>query len=769
VEIKPQPITPEYSAPTYTPCGPWITSYDRNNPWQIIWNSISFAPDPYQQMFNFQANRYGPGLQRRTYKFDPEKTYNITLIQSNEYAYFTYGGFYDHTTGSWIPIQYVGTELTGVIGSDLGATSIYDYTQDYPNGLYHNESKYQLRMKRDVPSGEEIIMSVYDGQETINYHTRVEVPTFTIGSITDEDTLLHYYSREIEFILNFQQSCQIDGYGGAYPTGIKFNVEIVQGQEYGNLYYPGTVADPEQSGASITNIDDEYGIGIANYTIKYKADGVQPDELNPGIVTIRCSANDMDIAPVEISFPVKYNTDPPDEGGSIVVEFDKENYKPGETAVANCKWLTGYDELIDFPIDQRFSVEITGGSEYGILQDPSTGTVSNVLEDISNGFRVLTATEIAEEEARIILKVRTTVGGGIPTRALKQNDLEAEERNNRGENNTITPELLVIGGEEIIGYGTVIVKKDECYEEIVVCNNFEPQTLSQSAFEVVRSNTDWHWVDENGTAKSTNIGDGCIYMPPNNPNELEFGKVYFMENIGTDYEALDDMIVEACLDESDPENKKWRFNLSNIRIPIMNTLCLTEPKNRNWIDLGDGTNTTLLENYIADCLSFGNVMRALRWHIEGGYLQQARGIPLEFAVYSSIAVQVHEDEHVRQLKRLITEKMNEEHFPQIRTLFTLLQSGYHCPEDAVIQNKNTFKTLLKSYFNDYNNLEYWLRPDEESGVPNSELEADRAAYQTYVDIYNAIYDWVVPPDPQRLWYNPLEPGCLGIRRIEEGE
>lgn len=102
-------------------------------------------------------------------------------------------------------------------------------------------------------------------------------------------------------------------------------------------------------------------------------------------------------------------------------------------------------------------------------------------------------------------------------------------------------------------------------------------------------------------------------------------------------------------------------------------------------------------------------------------------------------------------------------------MFTLLKSQYPCPQDAVTQNKNTFKTLLKSYFNDYNNLEYWLRADEESGVPNSELEADRAAYQTYVDIYNAIYDWVIPPDPQRLWYDPLEPGCLGIRRIEEGE
>ena len=58
-----------------------------------------------------------------------------------------------------------------------------------------------------------------------------------------------------------------------------------------------------------------------------------------------------------------------------------------------------------------------------------------------------------------------------------------------------------------------------------------------------------------------------------------------MVSIGSSYKALDDMVAETCLDKSDPSNEKWRFNLLNIRIPIMNTLCLTEPKARNWWNL----------------------------------------------------------------------------------------------------------------------------------------------------------------------------------------
>jgi len=472
VEIDPQKNLPYYyPAPQFTPCGPWISSYDRLNPWQVIWNNTYFAPDPYQQMFNFQDNRYGPGLGRRNYLLDPNKNYSLTIQQSGEYAYFTYGGFYDTQTGNYVPIEYIGPTISNVSGSDIGVTGWFDYVRDYPSGLYNNNSKYLMKIKRNVPAGTEIIMSVFDGQETINYHSRIEIPTFSITSTTEEDTLLHYYSREVEFLLDFQKSsgsCQLDGYGGAYPVGIKFYVEIVQGQAYGNLYYPGTVAEPEQSGILISDLEEEDGVGITNYSIRYKADGLQPDSLTPGTVTIRCSSNDLVISPLEVSFPVKYNEDPPDEGGYIIVGMDKQSYEPGDTVSINCKWLTGYNELVDFPAEQSFNVMITGGGEFGMLLDPNTGVIADNLLGVNNGFKVITATSIPYDSVVIRIKVSTSMGGNSASRMITNQNPKSEIK----ESNTVdiydnteilTPDISIGDpGQDIEGFGDVIVKKDEC-------------------------------------------------------------------------------------------------------------------------------------------------------------------------------------------------------------------------------------------------------------------------------------------------------------------
>ncbi|BDQ02955.1 MAG: hypothetical protein KatS3mg037_1530 [Ignavibacterium sp.] len=749
VEINPETITPEYAAPQYTPCGPWIASYDRLNPWQVVWNSISFAPDPYQQMFNFQDNRYGPGLQRRTYKFDPDKTYNITLQQSDEYAYFTYGGFYDNTTGSYVPIQYVGTTLDGVLGSDLGATSIYDYVQDYPNGLYHNDSKYRLRIKRNVPLGTEIIMTVFDGQETINYHTRVETPTFTIESRAAEDDLLHYYSRDIEFWLNFQHSCQLDGYGGAYPEGIKFNVEIVQGQEYGNLYYPGTVAEPEQSGTSITNLEDEYGMGIATYTIKYKADGIQPDESNPGIVTIRCTANDLDIAPVEVSFPVVYNEDPPDEGGVIVVEFDKDSYQPGETAIANCRWLTGYNELIDFPSEQIFNVEITGGSEYGELQNPVSGEVGTRLEAVSNGFRVLTATEIAEEEVRIILRVSTIVGGGIATRPANKKGSEEEKTIDKEvkQKEPIIPELIIIGGEEeIVGFGTVVVRKVECDEEIVVCENPQPQMLDMNSIEFYKENDIFHtWLYDPLGNEITYYVQGCEFKSKEK-GKISLGVTLLIPGMPLfkslsgpfDWKTESEVEFRTCVHQNE---NRWIINVERLRIPVFSSSCINNPPEPyfEFIDLGDGSDILLLENNIPDRETFDMVMRDLEyWKTP---LERFKRYPEKFVFKSGI--QRHEDYHgILEAENI---KMLFNGYFQILFNANYSLNTYKCPEDLLriieSQMRANIGAKRDEAFYRYTNL-------GANGQKNEEMECDKYAVSEYEAIEKRIINWA----KNKTWY-----------------
>jgi len=653
VEINPQTINPEYALPTFTPCGPWISSYDEFNPWQVVWNQISFSPDPYQQMFNFQDNRYGPGLQRRTYILDPNKSYNLTIQQSEEYAYFTYGGFYDDVTGVYVPLQYVGTTLNGVSGSDLGATGWLDYVRDYPNGLYNNDSKYRMKIKRDVPPGTEIIMSVFDGQETINYHTRIETPTFAIENITDEDTLLHYYSREIDFRLNFQQSsgsCQLDGYGGSYPLGIKFNVEIVQGQEYGNLYYPGTVADPEQSGTSITNIEDEYGIGIANYTIKYKADGVQPDSLNPGIVTIRCSSNDIDIAPVEVSFPVKYNEDPPDEGGYIIVRLDKQSYEPGDTATTNCKWLTAYNELMDFPAEQSFNVVITGGSEFGMLLDPNTGTIADNLQGVSNGFKVITATSTPYDSVVIRLKVNTTVEVNNSSRMITNQNPKSEIKENNvadiDENTqTITPDIFVIGGEEIVGFGDLIVKKDgDWCDSLIICNSTEylPNIIL------------------NQVPNGYNGFDICTP----NVGQIEGVNTFWTDTLYT---------FDLSLCNNDLRQKLW-FNINdNHTLKVNYSLAICEehvPESCQFIDDWTGLADTL------DCDELDNILTAA-----SGYGSHATP-----CYYFKNVIYAHEQEHLNDYQNTL-DQAKDDFFNRIDLLFV------QCID---FENENSAEIFLKN-------------------------------------------------------------------------
>gem|GEM_PF-6242948 len=653
MEINPQTINPEYALPTFTPCGPWISSYDEFNPWQVVWNQISFSPDPYQQMFNFQDNRYGPGLQRRTYILDPNKSYNLTIQQSEEYAYFTYGGFYDDVTGVYVPLQYVGTTLNGVSGSDLGATGWLDYVRDYPNGLYNNDSKYRMKIKRDVPPGTEIIMSVFDGQETINYHTRIETPTFAIENITDEDTLLHYYSREIDFRLNFQQSsgsCQLDGYGGSYPLGIKFNVEIVQGQEYGNLYYPGTVADPEQSGTSITNIEDEYGIGIANYTIKYKADGVQPDSLNPGIVTIRCSSNDIDIAPVEVSFPVKYNEDPPDEGGYIIVRLDKQSYEPGDTATTNCKWLTAYNELMDFPAEQSFNVVITGGSEFGMLLDPNTGTIADNLQGVSNGFKVITATSTPYDSVVIRLKVNTTVEVNNSSRMITNQNPKSEIKENNvadiDENTqTITPDIFVIGGEEIVGFGDLIVKKDgDWCDSLIICNSTEylPNIIL------------------NQVPNGYNGFDICTP----NVGQIEGVNTFWTDTLYT---------FDLSLCNNDLRQKLW-FNINdNHTLKVNYSLAICEehvPESCQFIDDWTGLADTL------DCDELDNILTAA-----SGYGSHATP-----CYYFKNVIYAHEQEHLNDYQNTL-DQAKDDFFNRIDLLFV------QCID---FENENSAEIFLKN-------------------------------------------------------------------------
>ena len=197
----------------------------------------------------------------------------------------------------------------------------------------------------------------------------------------------------------------------------------------------------------------------------------------------------------------------------------------------------------------------------------------------------------------------------------------------------ITPELLVIGGEEIIGYGTVVVEKDECDEEIVVCFNYQPPKFKDvSTITVLGENDSWQWIDNQGNPQTTNTGSACDYQI--DPNE--FGKTYIMNKIGDFapgnpvYNLLDDTKVTVCQDKNNPSDPIWRYSVENIRVPIFSAHCSARPITKGFIDLEDGTNTTFLADNIKNCTEYVQVMETLDWWWIGHIGKKGNHRPINF-------------------------------------------------------------------------------------------------------------------------------------------
>ncbi len=126
----------------------------------------------------------------------------------------------------------------------------------------------------------------------------------------------------------------------------------------------------------------------------------------------------------------------------------------------------------------------------------------------------------------------------------------------------------------------ILVVGDECDEEIVVCNSFDPQTINTNNFELLRENVSWQWIDKQGNPQTTNSGSACKLQEWFNCDSTRNGVTYLMSTIGnfsttpqTIYRILDDTKINVCLDTRDSNNKKWIPHIENIRINIFSAFC----------------------------------------------------------------------------------------------------------------------------------------------------------------------------------------------------
>ena len=222
------------------------------------------------------------------------------------------------------------------------------------------------------------------------------------------------------------------------------------------------------------------------------------------------------------------------------------------------------------------------------------------------------------------------------------------------------------------------------------------------------------------------------------------------------YKRLDDMKIAVCLDKNDPDHHYWRFNVTNIRVPIFMDHCPARPKANGFIDLGDGTNLTILTDNIKSCTDYSNVMATLDWWWTGPYWQCGQTPPHKF--YFSAGIKIHESIHLQQLKAggtkafplaSISKEMNGQDGLQLLSAYYLEKTSagaYKCPVDALNaefgfgNNKIKYVEQIYKILNDElkyaNDLERRGGYDVKNGcfVPKSELEADELTRTEYDEI-----------------------------------
>ena len=815
VEIDPQKVIANYPAPQYTPCGPFPLSLDIYNPRQAVWNGSSFWLDPYQQLFNLQ-NSDGYALWADHY-------YNIETTAGGNYFSITKLGGIDSITGEIIEPEEMGNTLLDVKGEELIGTGLWQLSNCVGIWEKENPPAYQCHFSRDAPQGTEVIVKITDltqGGSQIYYHTFIEIPLM-ISEEGISDYMYHFYNHAIDLSVYNPDNCEHACTGGHLPSWVTYTVEIVQGQEYGSIHNLLT----DESADIFTNVETigSWSGDLINW-FEFVADGVQPDFSSPAHVVIRYTPSDANVGIVEHNLYVNFNGYAP--GGNVYCIFDRDQIEPGDTAYIVILHQAEDGTLWNFVESCRFEVGMIEGCGGGkILADTIQGTYfygaaqpimfvadSTILDtSITVGVRVGLIEEEDTTGGSSSSPINNT-GGETKFKLYKNNKYLTFEKNIKDKTYSYAKERLLALEKNLIGTkpklkvnkkgngnnpplpgnptedycfpglfqttpntdASVVVGDDECSEDIVVCENFVPQKFDDPDVGVIESlgfNSPWNWIDLNTeNPKNTDAGEGCN---EGNPSE-DVGLTYIMEEIGPYssntpniiYNLSEDIIVETCLDERDTDSK-WRFKVKNVRVPIFNDVCSTFITNRNFIDLKDGTDQTLLSNKIQNCRDLKKVLNDLDWFILGPYSHPCILYPARYIFNSGIMA--HEVKHYNDIIFEVKKRLNEQTFPELINNYFRFKNDYPCPEDALnslyVSNLSMSTAIREFLFNPNilagGNIKVRKGTREITCVVPfhppmkflqyiSELDADAAAEQTYRAIKQRIIDW----GRNQSWYNP---------------
>ena len=467
-------------------------------------------------------------------------------------------------------------------------------------------------------------------------------------------------------------------------------------------------------------------------------------------------------------------------GARLNVSFDKNPIAPGESANILIEGINDEGAPFDFPPDQTFYLSLGDGTKYGELFSTSTGQIGDFIENATKEFIFNAKDSIDVDSAYVDVFVMAEYESGdglgkanaaVNNRKMNHASRIAEKFkavNGSKEKSLLNKSISKTSSTSeynsvdetfyLYGMGRLLITEDsECDEPIIECDSNEPQSAGNETIEVLGENQTWQWIDADGNVKTTNTGSACEYLRPTTCDSIEFGKTYIMPKIGDYsngadiYNLLDDMEVTVCLDKSNPENEYWQFNVSNVRIPVFSDHCPYMPQNcyPTRIDLGDGTNTTLLANFILNRRIFELVMKTIDWWKDGPYLNEAKKKAPPSKFYFSPGIISHENFHVQQTRLCIPDFLNSPYgYPIIRDLKLLKTKGSPCPENALNQMRMPIQNSLASKLTEANDLKTHLGVDSVTGQPKSELAADKAAQSVYKAIKKNIENWA----KQQSWY-----------------
>ncbi|MCZ7610166.1 MAG: hypothetical protein M5U17_08345 [Ignavibacterium sp.] len=563
-----------------------------------------------------------------------------------------------------------------------------------------------------------IVVTDYS-DEVYTFNVFVVNPVFTLFDYTFD----HNLKRNTQITLDVCASPQF-GYSLNLPDTTKYNVEIITGSDFGNLVN-NTTSD---SGQVLNDLPHNYG--CLDQIILRTNDQIQADSE----IKIRVSTSDPSIEPIEITFT-----------NLLVVNIVPETIAPGDSAQIIPKMKNPDGSLSDFPIEQTFEIGMLDGCALGMIK---TATDSGVYVDAAlQPFYFIADTGAVEGT----VKLRVGVIEGMSSSSLLNNNFKSRKseyqvKKSSANDNRREAKSFIDGG--VIGeycflgdlYSVVtgdanVVVEDGCDEEIVVCTNLEPQILKEESFLKLRREEDYKWKDKAGNNHTSNTGNACLYQPPNT-GILDLGKCYVFEIIGnyaasTDpYYLLDDAIIKACLDETDPNNPQWQFNVENLRIPVFADTCSLPS---HYIDLIDGQ-LTKIKDRVPHCDFYKGAVEVLNYFEKGPYYQP--GIDPKYSIVFSAGIDAHENEHYLQTIREVIRYFKEEDvFKKIRDNYRIPKNDIQsCPESAIALVEDLIKKDLINAILEGSDLKTRMGFDKEKNEYKTELEADKTATETYITI-----------------------------------